>query len=440
VFLVFFPRSPVTTAAWTFFMVLLMFVLALFAARPALAQGGRSVTKSTTVELTMVVGENKTVPASDIATYSVGAQGIVDVKVTPDQASFVLVAIKPGVTSILMIKNSGAETTYAITVHARQPGVVEKELEELLQGYTGLRIRRVGPRFFVEGGVATDADARRIALISALYPGQVESLVVVGSVGRDHSINVRVDFYFVQYDKTANYGVGVSWPSRFGGGSLSTGYDFIGKSGSAAFAVNTPLPALDLAQTRGWAKVLKHTSVVTTSGSEATFDNGGEQNFAVASGLTSDIKPISFGTNVTVLPRFDSVTKELEIRVNAVVSDLTAAGSTSSLPGKKTAKVSTFVHLKLGQGLVLSGIRSSSTTHSVTGLPLLSQIPVLGVLFGGNANSDTEIEGAVFVIPSIVESAPRKAHDIVRESLESYMKYSGDIDEMASFKHAVPGF
>ncbi len=421
-------------------MVLLMFVFALFAGRTAVAQGARGVTKSTTLELTMVVGENKTVSASDIATYSVGAQGIVDVKVTPDQASFVLVATKPGVTTILLIKSSGAETTYAITVHARQPGVVEKELEELLQGYTGLRIRRVGPRFFLEGGVATDADARRIALISGLYPGQVESLVVVGSVGRDHTINVRVDFYFVQYDKTANYGVGVSWPSRFGGGSLSTGYDFIGNTGSAAFAVNTPLPALDLAQTRGWAKVLKHTSVVTTSGSEATFDNGGEQNFAVASGLTSDIKPISFGTNVTVLPRFDSVTKELEIRVNAVVSDLTSAGSTSSLPGKKTAKVATFVHLKLGQGLVLSGIRSSSTTHSVTGLPLLSQIPVLGVLFGGNSNSDTEIEGAVFVIPSIVESAPRKAHDLVRDSLDGYLKYSGDIDDTESFKHAAPGF
>ena len=319
-------------------------------------------------------------------------------------------------------------------------GRVEKEIDELLQGYTGLRLRRVGPRFFVEGGVATDADARRVAMIAALYPGQVESLVVVGSVGRDHSINVRIDFYFIQYDKTANYGVGVAWPSRFGGGSLATSYDIVGGTGNAAFTVNTPLPAIDLAQTRGWAKVLKHTSVVTTSGSEATFDNGGEQNFAVASGLTSDIKPISFGTNVTVLPRFDSTTRELEIKVNANVSDLTASGSTSSLPGKKTARVSTFVHLKLGQGLVLSGIRSSSTTHSVQGLPLLSQIPVLGVLFGGHANSDTELEGAVFVIPSIVEPTTRKAHDLVGTSLESYLRYGGQIDQVESFPHTPPDY
>lgn len=407
----------------------------------ASAQGPRGgVTKNTTAELTMVVGENKTIPAADIATYSVGTAGVVDLKVTPDQSSFVVVATRPGTTTILMIKQSGAEITYSVTVHARPPNVVEKELDELLQGYTGLRLRRVGPRFFVEGGVATEADAKRVALITALYPGQVESLVVVGSVGRDHTINVRVDFYFVQYDKSANYGVGVAWPSRFGGGTFNAGYDLVGKAANAAFAVNAPLPALDLAQTRGWAKVLKQTSVVTTSGSEATFDNGGEQNFAVASGLTSDIKPISFGTNVTVLPRFDSVTRELEIKVNATVSDLTAPGSTSSLPGKKTAKVSTFVHLKLGQGLVLSGIRSSSTTHSVQGIPLLSQIPVLGVLFGGHSNSDTELEGAVFIVPSIVESSPRKAHDLVRTSLETYLRYGGSIDEVESYLHAPPDY
>ena len=401
---------------------------------------GGGVTKNTTIELNLVVGENKTIPAVDIATYSVGTPGVVEVHLTPDQSTFVLVALRPGTTTVLLIKNSGAEVTYTVTTFSRAPNVVEKELDELLQGYTGLRLRRVGTRFFIEGGVATEADAKRVSLITALYPGQVESLVVVGSVGRDHTINVRIDFYFVQYDRSANYGVGVSWPSRFGTGTFSAGYDIVGKSASAAFAVSTPLPALDLAQTRGWAKVLKQTSVVTTSGSEATFDNGGEQNFAVAAGLTSDIKPIAFGTNVTVLPRFDSATRELEIKVNATVSDLTASGSTSTLPGKKTAKVATFVHLKLGQGLVLSGIRSSSTTHSVQGIPLLSQIPVLGLLFGGHSNSDTELEGAVFIVPSIVEGAPRKAHDLVRSSLDDYLRYSGAIDEADSFTHSPPDY
>ena len=325
-----------------------------------------------------------------------------------------------------MLRKDGSEVTYSVNVFSRAPDAVEKELEQLLQGYTGLRIRSVGTRFFIEGGVSTEADARRIGLIASLYPGQVESLVVVGSVGSEHSINVRIDFYFVQYDKSSSYGVGLSWPARFGGGNLGATYDLVNGAGTATLTAAQALPALDLAQNRGWAKVLKHSVVVTTSGTEATFENGGERNFAVATGITSAIQAIKFGTNVTVLPRYDAQTKDLEVKVNANVSDLTSSGS--ALPGRTTSTITTFVHLKLGQSLVLSGIRTSAESHSVAGLPLLSQIPVLGALFGSHANTSAEVEGAVFIIPSVVDSVPRRAHDIVGTALKTYESYSGALD------------
>jgi pilus assembly protein CpaC len=396
-------------------------------------------TKAATIDVSMVVGENKTIPAADVASYSLGSPGIIDVKVTPDMNQFVLVALRPGSTTVLMLKKSGIEVTYSVTVFSRSPDAVEKELEQLLVGYTGLRIRSVGTRFFIEGGVSTDADARRVALIASLYPGQVESLVVVGSVGAEHSINVRIDFYFVQYDKTSSYGVGLSWPGHIGNGTLNTTYDLVAGHGTATLAASQALPALDLAQTRGWAKVLKHSTVVTTSGSEATFENGGERNFPVANGLTSAIQAIKFGTNVTVLPRFDASTKELEVKLSANVSDLTSNDG-GALPGRSTSTVATFVHLKLGQSLVLSGIRQSSHNHSVTGLPGLSQIPVLGLLFGAHTNDEAEVEGAVFIIPSVVDSMPRRAHDIVSTAMHEYEEYSGSINEVESFSHAPPSY
>ena len=395
-------------------------------------------TKASTVDVSMVVGENKTLPASDVASYSLGSPGVVDVKVTPDMNQFVLVALRPGTTTVLMLKKNGVEVTYSVTVFSRAPQEVEKELEQLLLGYTGLRIRSVGTRFFIEGGVSTEADAKRVALIASLYPGQVESLVVVGSVGAEHSINVRIDFYFVQYDRSSSYGVGINWPGRFGGGALNATYDLVASEGTATLSAAQALPALDLAQTRGWAKVLKHSVVVTTSGSEATFENGGERNFAVATGITSAIQAIKFGTNVTVLPRFDATTKELEVKVNANVSDLTSSGQ--ALPGRSTSSINTFVHLKLGQSLVLSGIRSSANSHSVTGLPGLSQIPVLGLLFGGHTNLEAEVEGAVFFIPSVVDSMPRRTHDIVSAAMKQYENYDGKIKEVANFSHPPPAF
>lgn len=405
---------------------------------PAATPPETKPTKAATVELDLVVGDNKTLPAADVASYSVGAPGIVDVKVSPDQKQFVLVGLRAGTTTILMLKQNGTEVTYAVSVFARDRKKVEEELEALLVGYNGLRIRSVGPRFFIEGGVSTDADAKRIALIADLYGDQVKSLVVVGSVGVEHTINVRIDFYFVQYDKSSSYGVGLAFPGRIGGGALNATYDLVGKTGTATLVAAQALPALDLAQSRGWAKVLKHSVVVTTSGSEATFENGGEQNFSVANGLTSSIQAIKFGTNVTVLPRYDATSKELEVKVAAHVSDLTATGS--QLPGRNTSAINTFVHLKLGQSLVLSGIRTTRTIHGVTGLPGLSQIPVLGLLFGSHSNNDTEVEGAVFIIPSVVDTAARRSHDIVDAAMKQFEDYSGNIDKPQSFLHEPPAY
>ncbi len=410
------------------------------AAAPAAATGtDAKPTKATTIEISLVVGFNKTLPAADVASYSVGATGIVDLKVAPSQDQFVLIGLRPGATTVLMLKKDGTEVTYAVNVYARSPEIVEKELSELLAGYSGLKTRSVGPRFFIEGGVSTEADAKRISLIASLYPGQVESLVVVGSVGIEHNINVRIDFYFVQYDKSSSYGVGLAWPGRIGNGALNATYDIVGKSGTATLSAAQALPALDLAQTRGWAKVLKHSVVVTTSGSEATFENGGEQNFAVATGITSSIQAIKFGTNVTVLPRYDMEKKELEVKVNANVSDLTSPGA-GALPGRSTSEIKTFVHLKLGHSLVLSGIRTSRNTHGVTGLPGLSQIPVLGLLFGSHTNNEEEVEGAVFIIPSIVENTSRRSHDIVGAAMKHYEDYSGEIEKARSFTATPPAY
>lgn len=399
----------------------------------------KAAPKAETIDVSMVVGDTKTIRATDVVNWSVGTPGIVDVRLTPDKSQFIFFGTHTGTTTVLLLKENKLEVTYQITVYARAPNDVEKELEQLLSGYTGLKIRAVGPRFFIEGGVSTEADAKRIALIASLYPGQVESLVVVGSVGVEHTINVRIDFYFVQYDKTSGYNVGLAWPGRIGNGVFNGTYDLVAGAGTATLAATQALPALDLAQTRGWAKVLKHSVVVTTSGSEATFENGGERNFPVATGITSAIQAIKFGTNVTVLPRYDTTTKDLEVKVDANVSDLTSNDG-DALPGRSTSKINTFVHLKLGQSLVLSGIRSKNQNHSTTGLPGLSRIPLLGVLFGSHTDNNADIEGAVFIIPSIVDATPRRPNDIVESAMKTFEKYDGEIEDTNSFTHAPPSY
>lgn len=390
-----------------------------------------------TEELNLAVGENKTISASNVKNYSEGAPGVADVKLTTDGTRFVIVGKNPGTTTLLLIMKDGTQTKWVINVFAHSPEAVEREVQQLLEGTTGVRVRRVGARFFIEGGVNTEAEARRIERIARLYPGQVESLVVVGAAAPERKLNVRIDFFFVQYDRTNSYVFGMNWPARIGGEAIQSefSYDFLSGTVTTAQAsvVNQPLPGLDIAARNGWAKVLKQSTVITTNGSEAKFESGGEQNFAVAAGLTSNIVPIRFGTNVTVLPRFDSATGDLEIKLSASVSDLIPPVSSTPIPGRNTSELETLVHMKLGESLVLSGIRSQSQRHDIAGVPLLSEVPLLGILFGSHSDSRQDTEGAVFIIPSVVETVPRNTLELVDSALSQYEEFSGDIEAINAY-------
>ncbi len=411
-------------------------------AQPKPKKGGQSDAQSEQRELSMAIGENRTLPAGGVKQYTEGTQGIVDVRLTQDQSKFILVGLKSGSTTLLLINDDGSQTNYVVNVFARPPELVEKELTELLEGYTGLRVRRVGARLFIEGGVSSKPDQDKVKQIADLYGGQVESLVSVGSGAIDRKVNVRIDFFFVQYTSTSGYGFGISYPGRIGGEFATSefGYDFVAKVATAkAAVVDQPLPGLDIAANNGWAKVIKQASVVTTNGSEATFSSGGEVNVPVSAGFTASIERIPYGTSVHVLPRFDPKTKNLEVKVEANVSDL-APSQGSNIPGRQTSELSTLVFLKLGQSLVLSGIKSSAQRHNVEGLPLLSQIPVLGILFGTHSDQEEEVEGAIFIVPSVVEAVPLSKLDIIDDALKQYDDFDGDLDDVKPFeerpKHA----
>lgn len=408
-------------------------------AEPERANPPEQVSLERSEELSLAVGENKTLSAVDVKSFAEGVKGIADVRLTPDSAQFVIVGQKPGSTTLLLLKKDNTQVNYQINVSPRPMQSVERELLQLLEGTTGVRVRRVGARMFIEGGVSTEPELKRILQIAALFPGQVESLVVLGGAAAESKLNIRVDFLFVQFDKSKNYQAGVNWPGKFGGpkiGKFSGDVDLLAGAATSAQAsvVDQPLPGLDLAATNGWAKVLKHSTVITSNGSEATFSSGGEQNYVVSTGFAAALTQIRFGTDVKVLPRFDSSSKELRVQLDAEVMDLTPpVTSGTDLPGRNVSKLSTAVALKLGQSIVLSGIRSSSQRHAVTGLPLLSEIPLLGLLFGSHGDTKEEVEGAIYVVPSIIESIPKGAQEVLNDALHDYQEYDGDIKKVNSW-------
>jgi pilus assembly protein CpaC len=342
---------------------------------------GTSSARAQTRELTLDVNEQRVIPSTGVSSYSEGLPGVVDVRLTNDGSSFVLVGQRPGSTSLLLVMTDGSQVMYRISVN--------------------------------------DPDARANTDHGAAHAPRVQA--------RD---NVRLDFYFVQLSRDDRDRIGLSWPSSFGGGSVSASYDLAGSAWLEASAAVTDqaLPRLDFARAQGWAKLLREAAVITANGEEATFSGGGEVNFPVESALSVGIRQIAFGSSVRVKPRYDRESGRIELVIHAEVSDL-AGDHGSGIPGRVTATIDSVVNLELGQSLVLAGLTARSEASSDTGLPGLSQIPLLGLLFGSSEQRSEHSENLIVIVPSVVDAVSLDARNRVREALELFREFEGDLDE-----------
>jgi pilus assembly protein CpaC len=414
------------------------------AATPEKDKGDKSSSADKSDDIVLFVGETRVLQTPGLERFSVGGKEFIEGD--PDDrnsSNFIVKAKKPGLATLLFFLKDGTERKVSVTVTAKPMAAVEREVQALVESVSGVHARRVGGRIFLEGGVTSESDVRRCSQIAALFPDQVVSMCVQGSAGgAERKQLIRIDFYFVQYERTSSYAVGIGFPAAIGGNTVlqsTIGLDLIGKTITSAQAqiINQPLPRIDIAARNGWAKVMKQSSVLTGNGSEAKFSSGGEQNFAQTQGIAVGLVQVKYGTDIAVLPRYDAGQKEVELKLTADVSDLVNSQG-GNVPGRTTTRLDTMVTLKLGQALVLSGIKTQSRRQDIEGLPLLSEIPVIGPLFGSHRKSEEEVEGAVFVVPSVVDSMPKSSLEMIKGAMATFREYSGDIKTVGAFSAQPP--
>lgn len=328
-------------------------------------------------EIVLQVGEQTSLPSRGVESYSEGVPGIVDVRLPRDGSQFVIVALRAGSTTLLLLMEDGQQVQYRITV--------------------------------------ADANAVNTS----------------GTVAQRD--NVRLDFYFVQVTDNYNHDLGIAWPQQIGGEGIAAAtlnFDLTGglALGSAdAVIQDHPLPRLDLMQSTGWGKIMRHVTVVTANGTDATFQSGGEVNVPVTSGLAAKLERIEFGSHVRVVPHYDSNSGRIELLINADVSDLTAPSG--GVPGRLTSSVTTVVNLELGQSVALAGLISETESRGRSGLPGLSQIPILGLLFGTDVQRDERTRNVLIIVPTVVDSVSPSNATLVRDVLAAYGTFDGDTVE-----------
>ena len=328
-------------------------------------------------ELQLTVGEQKVISAENVRSYSEGTKGIVDIRLTKDGSQFVVVALASGASTLLLLMSDGMEKHFRINV-------TDPTKSEGYEDPTEINVRP-----------------------------------------RD---NVRLDFYFVQVSKSYGLNVGLGWPTVFAP-KISARFNLQTNSIDSATAVvsDQALPRLDMAQATGWAKVMRQAAIVTANGEKASFAGGGELNYLVQSAMTTGVQKLPYGSTIEVEPAYDAKTGRIELRLHADISELQSDNGTG-VPGRMTSTLDTRVNLELGQSLILGGLTSRSERASKSGIPILSQIPLLGVLFGTHSNVEDQSENIVVIVPSVVDAVSMQNRDRVKEALRHYVDYSGDLE------------
>jgi type IV pilus assembly protein PilQ len=171
------------------------------------------------------------------------------------------------------------------------------------------------------------------------------------------------------------------------------------------------------------AKLLANPRILVLDNEQAVFDiiteNPYVERTITGVTVTETIKFKEVGVKLVVTPH---VTRERMLRLHlapefGVVID-TVDAITSNVPVVDTRRVDTIALVRDGQTVALGGLRKKGVTQQINKVPLLGDLPLVGLLFRFTGENTTINELVIFITPRIVEQpallseAERKAYEM----------------------------
>ncbi len=262
--------------------------------------------------------------------------------------------------------------------------------------------------------------------------------VTVRSSSERRQVLLGVKFAEVRRD--ALRAIGTSLRARNADGSTRAGTgnfrtdDPIGADGSVAiegaryltmlstFGSRDLLGLLDAEERRGNARFLAEPNLMAANLEEASFLAGGEVPIPIVQGGATGqpafvtIQFREFGVRLTFKGEVlsDSL---LKLTVKPEVSSLDYSNAVTiagfQVPALRTRRVESTVDVLTDRSLIISGLFSEERERVKTGLPFISNIPILGDLFSSQRWLRNESELIVVVTPIVIDPNNPRAADLL---------------------------
>jgi general secretion pathway protein D len=207
---------------------------------------------------------------------------------------------------------------------------------------------------------------------------------------------------------------GTTTPSSGTGLNLNT----LGNLNATDFQVTIPSANLSAVMGESDTKMLQHPQVRALDNQKATLKIG--ERVPVATGsfqpgiggvginplVNTQFQYLDVGVNIDVTPHVHAdreVTLKITMEISSVVSQSNIGGISQPVIGQK--KIEHEIRLADGESSLIGGIFDDSQTRSLSGIPGLAQIPILGYFFGQKTQDHAQDETVFAITPHIIRGA-----------------------------------
>ncbi|HEY1655651.1 MAG TPA: pilus assembly protein N-terminal domain-containing protein [Candidatus Tumulicola sp.] len=231
---------------------------------------------------------------------------------------------------------------------------------------------------------------------------------------------IDIKVYVLEVDKTAQSNLGLQLNSAIPvvGNPIPTLaapiFPFFENSQPAGRALNIGpfyrtiglAPTLNLLMTEGHIHELSSPDLVTSPGSAATFLVGGQIPVVTSTALGQvNVTYKDYGVQLNVTPHILG-NGSVESMVAPIVSDLDYSNavivSGFVIPALKVSQLSTDVVTKPGESILMGGLVRRVEMKTISKIPLLSSIPILGKLFTSTNYQHAESDVVFVMTPEII--------------------------------------
>jgi pilus assembly protein CpaC len=399
----------------------LMSVLLAAAASSVLSQGGPE-------EVRLTVGKSIVIDyPTDIARISTSNPEIVDA--SPVTGREVLVHGKAfGTVTLVVWSKTGQRNFYNITVEQNlEP--LRKLLKETFPN-EDIHVQSSRDSLSLTGRVANKDVADRAAALASPFGKTIVNNLQIPEAKVERQVLLRIKFAELNRSAANSFAVNlVSTGATNTIGSTSTGQSSSttpasiqgGSGGSnSTFTISNALnifafrPDLNLGafiqalEQHNLMETLDEPTLMTSDGKEASFLVGGEFPIPVLQGGANSgavtIQFREFGVRLTFTPNI-TPNNNIRLHVKPEVSALDYSNALSfngfTIPALSSRKMETNVELGQGQSFVIAGLIDNQVTETLSRIPGLSSLPILGNLFKSKSISKSDDELVVLVTPEI---------------------------------------